>query len=34
MVAQDGPPDGLMSRDGLYRELVRREVTRLGRMAA
>jgi len=33
-VAQDGPPDGLMSRDGLYRELVRREVTRLGRMAA
>jgi len=33
-VAQDGPPDGLMSRDGLYRELVRREVTRLGRIAA
>jgi ATP-binding cassette subfamily B protein len=33
-VAQDGPPDRLMSRDGLYRELVRREVTRLARHAA
>jgi len=33
-IAQDGPPDGLMSRDGLYRELVRREVIRLGKMAA
>jgi ATP-binding cassette subfamily B protein len=28
-VAQDGSPDRLMSRDGLYRELVHREVTRL-----
>jgi ATP-binding cassette subfamily B protein len=33
-VAQDGPPDGLMSRDGLFRDLVRREVTRLARHAA
>jgi len=28
-VVQDGPPDGLMRRPGLYRELVEREVTRL-----
>jgi ATP-binding cassette subfamily B protein len=33
-VAQDGPPDRLMSRDGLFRDLVRREVTRLARHAA
>jgi ATP-binding cassette subfamily B protein len=33
-VAQDGPPDHLMRRDGIYRELVRREVTRLSQRAA
>ncbi len=33
-VMQDGPPDKLMRRDGLYRELIRREVTRLGKQAA
>jgi ATP-binding cassette, subfamily B, bacterial len=30
-VVQDGPPDQLMRRDGLYRELVEREITRLSR---
>jgi ATP-binding cassette, subfamily B, bacterial len=33
-VLQDGPPDQLMRRPGLYRELVQREVTRLARHAA
>jgi ATP-binding cassette subfamily B protein len=33
-VRQDGPPDQLMRRPGLYRELVQREVTRLARHAA
>ena len=33
-VRQDGPPDHLMRHPGLYRELVRREVTRLARHAA
>jgi ATP-binding cassette subfamily B protein len=33
-VMQDGPPDKLMRRDGLYRDLIQREVTRLGRQAA
>jgi ATP-binding cassette, subfamily B, bacterial len=33
-VVQDGPPDTLAQREGLYRELVRREVTRLTRRAA
>jgi ATP-binding cassette, subfamily B, bacterial len=33
-VAQDGPPDRLVRGDGLYRELVRREVTRLAKFAA
>jgi ATP-binding cassette subfamily B protein len=33
-VLQDGPPDVLMGRDGAYRELIRREVTHLGRQAA
>jgi ATP-binding cassette, subfamily B, bacterial len=28
-VVQDGPPDQLMRRDGLYRQLVEREITRL-----
>jgi ATP-binding cassette subfamily B protein len=32
-VVQDGPPDHLMRRPGLYRELVEREVTRLARAA-
>jgi hypothetical protein len=26
---QDGPPELLMRRDGLYRDLVEREITRL-----
>ena len=30
-VVQDGAPDLLMRRDGLYRELVEREITRLSR---
>ena len=30
-VIQDGAPDLLMRRDGLYRELVEREITRLSR---
>jgi ATP-binding cassette subfamily B protein len=32
-VIQDGPPDQLMRRPGLYRELVEREVTRLAHAA-
>jgi len=31
---QDGPPDQLMRRQGLYRELVQREMERLARQAA
>src|SRR6202167_221022 len=31
---QDGPPDALMRRDGLYRQLVQREMNRLSRQAA
>ena len=30
-VVQDGPPDQLMRRDGLYRELIEKEITRLSR---
>src|SRR6266700_999160 len=33
-VVQDGPPDLLMVREGLYRELVEREITRLSRHRA
>jgi ATP-binding cassette subfamily B protein len=33
-VLQDGPPDLLMRRDGLYRQLVQREMDRLTRQAA
>jgi ATP-binding cassette subfamily B protein len=33
-VVQDGPPDQLMRRDGLYRELVQREMVRLTAQAA
>ena len=33
-VIQDGPPDQLVRRDGLYRELVRREMNRLTQQAA
>jgi ATP-binding cassette subfamily B protein len=33
-VAQDGAPDQLMHRDGLYRRLVQREMSRLTRQAA
>ena len=33
-VVQDGPPDKLMRCDGLYRDLIRREVTRLAKVAA
>jgi ATP-binding cassette, subfamily B, bacterial len=33
-VVQDGPPDQLMRRDGLYRELVQRELERLAKQAA
>jgi len=33
-VVQDGPPDVLMRRDGIYRDLILREVTHLGRQAA
>jgi ATP-binding cassette subfamily B protein len=33
-VIQDGPPDLLMRRDGLYRHLVQREMDRLTRQAA
>jgi len=33
-VVQDGPPDQLVRQDGLYRELIKREMTRLGQRAA
>ena len=33
-VIQDGPPDQLVRREGLYRELVQREMDRLARQAA
>jgi ATP-binding cassette subfamily B protein len=33
-VDQDGSPDKLMARDGLYRELIKREMGRLTRQAA
>jgi ATP-binding cassette subfamily B protein len=33
-VVQDGPPDELMSHDGLYRSLVLREMSRLAKQAA
>jgi ABC-type transport system involved in cytochrome bd biosynthesis fused ATPase/permease subunit len=33
-VAQDGPPDVLMRREGLYRQLVQREMSRLTQQAA
>lgn len=33
-VVQDGPPDLLMRRDGLYRQLVQREMDRLAQQAA
>jgi ATP-binding cassette subfamily B protein len=33
-VIQDGPPDLLMRHEGLYRELVRREMDRLAQQAA
>ncbi len=33
-VIQDGPPDLLMRREGLYRQLVEREMDRLARQAA
>ena len=33
-VIQDGPPDQLVRREGLYRELVRREMDRLAQQAA
>jgi ATP-binding cassette, subfamily B, bacterial len=33
-VIQDGPPDVLMRREGLYRELVKREMDRLAAQAA
>jgi ATP-binding cassette subfamily B protein len=33
-IIQDGPPDQLMRRDGLYRELVQREMDRLATQAA
>jgi ATP-binding cassette subfamily B protein len=33
-VVQDGAPDGLMRREGLYRDLIQREVTRLAKIAA
>ena len=33
-VCQDGPPDNLMRRPGLYRDLIQREVTRLAKQAA
>ena len=33
-VVQDGPPDLLMRREGLYRQLVEREVDRLAKLAA
>jgi ATP-binding cassette subfamily B protein len=33
-VAQDGPPDALIRREGLYRQLVQREMSRLTPKAA
>jgi ATP-binding cassette, subfamily B, bacterial len=33
-VVQDGPPDQLMRRDGVYRSLVQREMSRLAKQAA
>ncbi len=33
-VVQDGPPDRLMRDEGLYRQLVLREMDRLARQAA
>ena len=33
-VVQDGPPDHLMRHDGIYRNLIEREVNRLARQAA
>ena len=33
-VVQDGAPDQLMRREGLYRRLVQREMDRLSRQAA
>jgi ATP-binding cassette subfamily B protein len=33
-VVQDGPPDELMAREGLYRSLVMREMSRLAKQAA
>src|SRR5262245_36725139 len=33
-IVQDGPPDLLIKREGIYRELVMREMGRLGRQAA
>jgi ATP-binding cassette subfamily B protein len=33
-VEQDGPPDKLLRQDGLYRQLVMREMNRLGQRAA
>ena len=33
-VIQECPPDLLMRREGLYRQLVQREINRLGREAA
>ena len=33
-IIQDGPPDLLMRREGLYRQLVQREMDRLTRQAA
>ncbi|MGB7833084.1 MAG: ATP-binding cassette domain-containing protein, partial [Xanthobacteraceae bacterium] len=33
-IVQDGPPDALIRREGIYRELVMREMSRLGKQAA
>ena len=33
-IVQDGPPDTLIRREGIYRELVMREMSRLGKQAA
>jgi hypothetical protein len=33
-VVQDGPPDFLIRREGLYRDLVHREIRRLGKRPA
>jgi ATP-binding cassette, subfamily B, bacterial len=32
-IVQDGPPDGLIKREGIYRDLVMREMSRLGQAA-